>query len=72
MALFEAVTFAGGHYVIGSWYKPPELAKRACLLTAAQNAGGMFAGLMQGAVYTKLNGSLGISGWRVSVASYSR
>ncbi|KAK7918509.1 hypothetical protein PG985_010383 [Apiospora marii] len=64
MALFEAVSFAGGHYVIGSWYKPSELAKRACLLTAAQNAGGMFAGLMQGAIYTTLNGDLGISGWR--------
>ncbi|KAK8109037.1 transmembrane transporter Liz1p [Apiospora sp. TS-2023a] len=58
MALFEAVSFAGGHYVIGSWYKPSELAKRACLLTAAQNAGGMFAGLMQGAIYTTLNGNL--------------
>ncbi|KAK7937702.1 uncharacterized protein PG986_014570 [Apiospora aurea] len=64
MAIFEAVSFAGGHYVIGSWYKPSELAKRACLLTAAQNAGGMLAGIMQGAIYTTLNGSLGISGWR--------
>ncbi|KAK8057304.1 MFS general substrate transporter [Apiospora saccharicola] len=64
MALFEAVSFAGGHYVIGSWYKPSELAKRAYLLTAAQNSGGMFAGLMQGAIYTTLDGNLGISGWR--------
>ncbi|CAK7242270.1 MAG: hypothetical protein STHCBS139747_003757 [Sporothrix thermara] len=64
MAIFEAVSFAGGHYILGAWYKPSELGKRACLLTAAQNAGGLFAGFMQGAIYTSLNGKAGLSGWR--------
>ncbi len=72
MACFEAVSFAGGHYVLGSWYKPSELGKRACLIDAAQNAGGLFAGLMQGAIYSTLNNRLGLSGWRVSLTPFSR
>ena len=66
MAMFEAVSFAGAHYVLGSWYKPSELGKRACLLTASQNAGGLFAGIMQGAIFETMNGKAGLSGWRVS------
>jgi ACS family pantothenate transporter-like MFS transporter len=64
MGMFESVSFAGGHYILGSWYKPSELGKRACLLTASQNLGSLFAGLMQGAIYTTMNGRLGLSGWR--------
>ncbi|KAH9906003.1 major facilitator superfamily domain-containing protein [Xylariomycetidae sp. FL2044] len=64
MALFESVSFAGGHYILGSWYKPSELGKRGCLLTASQNLGGLFAGVLQGSIYSSLNGRLGYSGWR--------
>ncbi|RDW75527.1 hypothetical protein BP6252_06669 [Coleophoma cylindrospora] len=64
MGMFESVSFAGGHYILGSWYKPSELGKRACLLTAAQNLGSLFAGIMQGAIYTTMDGRLGLSGWR--------
>lgn len=55
------------HYVLGIWYKPSELGKRSALLTASQNSGALFAGVMQGAIFTTLNGKNGMSGWRVSL-----
>lgn len=31
MALFEASTFSGSHYILGSWYKDAELGKRTAV-----------------------------------------
>lgn len=31
MALFEASTFSGSHYILGSWYKDSELGKRTAV-----------------------------------------
>ncbi|WVQ85194.1 hypothetical protein IAT38_007359 [Cryptococcus sp. DSM 104549] len=63
-ALFEASTFAGSHYILGTWYKPSELGKRACLVTAASNGGTMFSGILQGAIQSTLDGRRGMAGWR--------
>ena len=69
MGLFEAVSFAGAHYVVGSWYKPEEMAKRACLVTASINMGALFSGVLQGSIFDSMNGRLGFAGWRVSLLS---
>ncbi|ORY30835.1 major facilitator superfamily domain-containing protein [Naematelia encephala] len=63
-AIFESSTFAGSHYILGAWYKPSELGKRACLITAASNGGILFSGVLQGGIQSTLDGKCGLSGWR--------
>jgi ACS family pantothenate transporter-like MFS transporter len=50
--------------LIGSWYKPSELGKRASIFHASAAVAGMFSGYLQAAVYASLNGVLGKSGWQ--------
>ncbi|EXJ80756.1 hypothetical protein A1O3_07040 [Capronia epimyces CBS 606.96] len=63
-ALFEGSTFVGTHYLLGSWYKDPELGKRTGIFTSSGLAGTFFSGLLQGSIYSSLNGNSGLSGWR--------
>ncbi|KAJ3776541.1 major facilitator superfamily domain-containing protein [Lentinula raphanica] len=60
----ESSTFVGTHYILGSWYKPGELGKRSGIFTSSGLAGTLFSGVLQGAVYSNLNGVSGRSGWR--------
>ncbi|SPO03707.1 related to transmembrane transporter Liz1p [Cephalotrichum gorgonifer] len=60
----EASTYSGTQYIIGSWYKGPEVGKRIGLFQASGMAGTMFAGLMMTAMYTTMNGTAGLPGWR--------
>ncbi|KAI0723066.1 MFS general substrate transporter [Earliella scabrosa] len=60
----ESSTFVGTHYILGSWYKSGELGKRSGIFTSSGLAGTLFSGILQAAVYTKLNGVSGRSGWR--------
>lgn len=32
MAIFEASTFSGTHFILGSWYKDKELGKRSAVV----------------------------------------
>ncbi|KAL2313382.1 Pantothenate transporter liz1 [Schizosaccharomyces pombe] len=64
MAVAEASTFAGTHYILGAWYKESELCKRAGIFSASGLVGTMFAGYLQTAVHSSLNGKGGLSGWR--------
>lgn len=61
---FESCTFAGTHYILGSWYTESELGKRTGIFTASGLAGGIFGGLLQTAVYKSMNGLVGLAGWR--------
>lgn len=61
---FESCTFAGTHYILGSWYTEGELGKRSGLFTASGLAGGIFGGLLQAAIYRSMNGLAGLAGWR--------
>jgi MFS transporter, ACS family, pantothenate transporter len=63
-AVFEASTFVGVHYVLGSWYKAEELGKRTAIFTSSGLAGTLFSGFLQGGIYRSLNGRHGLSGWR--------
>lgn len=62
--VFECCSFTGTIYIIGSWYKPGEIGRRVALFFIASPLGTMFAGYLQAAAYTNLNGTHGLAGWR--------
>lgn len=47
----EASLYGGSIYVMGSWYKPSEIAKRTAIFTAVGQVGSMFAGIMMTAMH---------------------
>ncbi|PPJ57314.1 hypothetical protein CBER1_07937 [Cercospora berteroae] len=61
---FEASCFVGVQWILGSWYKPDEIGKRTAIFTSSGLAGTMFSGIMQGAIFTNLDGVKGLAGWR--------
>ncbi|RBQ82219.1 hypothetical protein VDGD_09819 [Verticillium dahliae] len=64
VGLFEACSFTGVIYVIGSWMRKREIARRVALFYMAAPLGTMFAGYLQTAAYRGLTGVGGLSGWR--------
>lgn len=60
----EASTYCGTMYIVGSWYRPREIAKRTAIFTAAGQAGTMFAGIMMTAIYSTLESAAGLRGWQ--------
>ncbi|CAG9946571.1 unnamed protein product [Clonostachys rosea f. rosea IK726] len=64
VGLFEACSFTGVIYVIGSWMRKTEIARRVAFFFAAAPLGTMFAGYLQTAAYRGLRGVGGLSGWR--------
>ncbi|WVQ74723.1 hypothetical protein IAR50_004327 [Cryptococcus sp. DSM 104548] len=64
VALFESAFFPVGLYLLGSWYTPTELAKRAAIFHFTSAAGSAFSGYMQAAVYATLDGRYGLAGWQ--------
>ncbi|CZS93967.1 related to transporter protein [Rhynchosporium agropyri] len=64
VGLVESIYYPAAHFLIGSWYKPSELGKRACIFHASSAAAGMFSGYLQAAVYKSMNGTLGKEGWQ--------
>ncbi|SPO03169.1 related to permease of the major facilitator superfamily [Cephalotrichum gorgonifer] len=64
VGMFECCSFTGTIYIIGSWYKRDEVARRIALFFISSPLGTMFAGYIQAGAYTNLNGVSGMSGWR--------
>ncbi|KAK5128014.1 hypothetical protein LTR85_005131 [Meristemomyces frigidus] len=64
VGLVESIFYPAAHMILGSWYKPSELAKRACIFHATSAAAGMFSGYLQAGVYKGLNGTSGLAGWQ--------
>lgn len=62
--VFECCSFTGTIYIIGSWYRPGEIGRRVALFFIASPLETMFAGYLQAAAYTNLNGTHGLAGWR--------
>jgi ACS family pantothenate transporter-like MFS transporter len=50
-------------YVIGSWYRRDEFAKRSCIFHTSSAIGIMFSGYLMAAVY-HLEGAGGFHGWQ--------
>uniref|UniRef100_A0A0W0GCK8 Putative MFS general substrate transporter n=1 Tax=Moniliophthora roreri TaxID=221103 RepID=A0A0W0GCK8_MONRR len=67
IGLAESTFYPAIQYVIGSWYKPEELGKRACIFHTASAIGPMFSGFLQTAAYNGLNNVHGLPGWKLYV-----
>lgn len=72
VGLAESVFYPFAQMMIGSWYKPSELAKRACIFHASSAVASMFSGYLQAAVYKGLNGTGGLPGWKWLFVSCSK
>ncbi|CAG8950622.1 hypothetical protein HYFRA_00002831 [Hymenoscyphus fraxineus] len=64
IGFFESAAFPGIHYVLGSWYRKSELARRSSLFVISGVLGQMFSGYLQSALYTGMDGKGGMSAWR--------
>lgn len=64
VGLAESIFYPAAHTILGSWYKPSELGKRACIFHASSAAASMFSGYLQAGVYSGLNGVHGLPGWK--------
>ncbi|KAK7032285.1 hypothetical protein VNI00_013244 [Paramarasmius palmivorus] len=64
IGLAEASAYPGMLWVLGSWYGPSELGKRAVLFICSSSAGTMFSGYLQAGVHKSLQGVYGYTGWQ--------
>ncbi|KAK6908681.1 hypothetical protein I204_02028 [Kwoniella mangroviensis CBS 8886] len=64
VGLAESGMYPALHWILGSYYKPNELAKRASLLGTSAGLGALFSSILQAAAYTNLDGRHGLAGWR--------
>ncbi|KAK7731469.1 hypothetical protein SLS57_001408 [Botryosphaeria dothidea] len=64
IGLLESCAFPGYAAILGSWYGPSQLAKRMALFEQSSGIAGMFSGYLQAGLYTGLNGTAGLAGWR--------
>jgi len=63
IGLAESGFYPGMQYVIGSWYRSDELAKRSCIFHTSSAIASMFSGYLMAAVY-RLGGKGGFKGWQ--------
>lgn len=64
VGLLEASAYPGIMTLLGNWYQPSELAKRACIFQASSSVAQMFGGYLQAALYANMNGAHGLAAWR--------
>ncbi|KAJ8101579.1 major facilitator superfamily domain-containing protein [Lipomyces tetrasporus] len=64
LGVLESCAYPGFALVLGSWYRPDELAKRMTMYDSAWSIAYMFSGYIQAGVYTSMNGLAGLAGWR--------
>ncbi|KAE8155316.1 pantothenate transporter [Aspergillus avenaceus] len=63
IGLAESTFYPGMQYIIGSWYRKDELAKRSCIFHTSSGIASMFSGYLMAAVYN-LEGRGGFRGWQ--------
>ncbi|KAI9738406.1 MAG: hypothetical protein M1834_008909 [Cirrosporium novae-zelandiae] len=63
VGLAESAFYPGMQYIIGSWYRRDELAKRSCIFHVSSGIATMFSGYLMAAVY-RLDGNNGFAGWQ--------
>ncbi|KAI5922270.1 major facilitator superfamily domain-containing protein [Camillea tinctor] len=64
VGLLESCSFPGYAALLGGWYGPTELSKRVAIFEQTSAIASMFSGYLQAALYTGLNGHLGLPGWK--------
>ncbi|KAI5835136.1 MFS general substrate transporter [Schizophyllum commune Tattone D] len=60
----ESGMFCSVNYILGSWYGPNELARRAAIYTGSGYVGSIISGVIQDGINKSLDGKLGRPGWR--------
>ncbi|KAJ5357031.1 Major facilitator superfamily domain general substrate transporter [Penicillium concentricum] len=63
IGLAESTFYPGMQYIIGSWYRKDELAKRSCIFHTSSGIASMFSGYLMDAVF-HLGGRGGFKGWQ--------
>ena len=63
VGLAESTFYPGMQYIIGSWYRKDELAKRSCIFHTSSAIATMISGYLMAAVY-HLGGRGGLKGWQ--------
>ncbi|KAL3460051.1 major facilitator superfamily domain-containing protein [Aspergillus heterothallicus] len=63
IGLSESTFYPGMQYIIGSWYRKDELAKRSCIFQASGAIATMLSGCLMTGAYT-LGGVGGFKGWQ--------
>ena len=63
LGLAESAFYPGMQYMIGSWYRKDELAKRSCIFHTSSALATMFSGYLMAAVIN-LDGRGGLAGWQ--------
>lgn len=61
--LAESTFYPGMQYIIGSWYRKDELAKRSCIFHTSSGIASMFSGYLMDGVLN-LKGRGGFKGWQ--------
>ncbi|PGH19864.1 hypothetical protein AJ80_03781 [Polytolypa hystricis UAMH7299] len=64
LGIFESTSWPGIVSLIFNWYTPTELAKRLAIFGVSGQAGNMFLGILQAALYKNLNGVNNLEGWQ--------
>ncbi|GAA5883693.1 hypothetical protein JCM3774_002955, partial [Rhodotorula dairenensis] len=64
VGLAEAGFYPGAQYILGSFYKPHELGKRAVFFHTFAGVGTLCSSALQAATYSGLKGVHGLSGWQ--------
>ncbi|GAA5843321.1 hypothetical protein JCM9279_002060 [Rhodotorula babjevae] len=64
VGLFEAGFYPGAQFILGSFYKPEELGKRAVFFHTFAGVGTLTSSALQATVHSSLNGVHGLSGWK--------
>ncbi|KAI9043952.1 MFS general substrate transporter [Aspergillus affinis] len=64
LGIFESTSWPGIVSLIFNWYTPPELGMRLAIFGVSGQAGSMFLGILQAALYKNLNGVAGLQGWQ--------
>ncbi|KAF7560967.1 hypothetical protein G7046_g3174 [Stylonectria norvegica] len=62
--LLEASAYPGIMTLLGNWYTPMELGKRACIFQASSSAAQLYSGYLQAALYAGMDGRSGLRAWR--------
>ncbi|CAO1633683.1 unnamed protein product [Parajaminaea phylloscopi] len=60
----ESSTFAGTHYILGSWYTDTEIGKRSGIFASSAQLGSLFSGVLQGSIQRNLQGHKGLRAWQ--------
>ncbi|KAL4950731.1 major facilitator superfamily domain-containing protein [Aspergillus filifer] len=63
IGLAESTFYPGMQFLIGSWYRKDELAKRSCIFHTSSGIASMFSGYLMAGVYN-LGGKHGFKGWQ--------